>query len=164
MPSAPTTSLPLIIIRRPLLTVATASEALDRSSYEVIEWIESGKIRFAWNLSLRCFNKRTVRILAQSLAEAQRGQTAPRISEAEEWGAVCQQIFPFISASNGAVTTILAATLARRFNVKSQHVLALCRERTLRFAAGTRCRRGPTGSPRIEFASVVEFLKQRRMT
>lgn len=135
---------------------------LDRSAAEVMALIEEGRLRFAWNIGGRRVRNRTVRILTQSLREFQSGQPTPNTTAEEDFQQAVRQIFPAVSRASG-LATVRATTIAKRFSVSSSHVLHLIDQRELRALRGTVRRPGPTGSPAVEFASVVEFLRKRRL-
>ena len=154
---------PQLAILRPLVNLWTAVAALDRSQNEVIALIEDGKLRYAWNIASRASGHREIRILTQSLVEFQSSQRLPPVPPDEEFQRVVKLIFPAVSYKNGVAASVCATTITKRFSAGSQHVLALADEGSLRFVKDAVRRRGPNGSPAIEFASVVQFLKQRRM-
>ena len=160
--STPANSLPEIAFKRPLVNLWTAVAALDRSSYEVLALIEEGKLRFAWNIALRDVGSRDIRILTQSIVEFQNCQPAPRLSDAEDFQRAVKFIFPAVSYSCG-VATVRAATIYKKFSVGHSHVLKLVDQGSLRRLEGTACRPGPNGSPQIEFSSVLDLLKRRRI-
>ena len=84
MLGSPSHGLPQLAFRRPLASIGTAVEMLDRSAAEVMALIEEGRLRFAWNIGGRRVRNRTVRILTQSLREFQSDQPTPNTTM-EHW-------------------------------------------------------------------------------
>lgn len=159
-----TPSLPRIIFKRPFVSRETAAAALDKWTVDIDALIENGDLRWAFDFAVETSKQKYGRILAESLFEFQTGQRAARGPEAEEFARVVRVVFPMIQpARPGVVLTVCATTVARRFSVESELILNLCREGSLRFARGTKCGRGPGNSPQIQFDSVVNFLRERRI-
>lgn len=161
-------SLPQLSFALPVVNLWTAVAATGARQDEVLAMIQDGRLLYAWDIGSRSSGKQLVRILARSIADFQQGRTASLASRmragAEEFNQVLKELFPAVSYKPHGPATIRAATFTRRLCASHDHVLGLCREGSLRFAKGTKCTTGPHGSPEIEFASVVEFLRQRRIT
>lgn len=161
MPPAPSSSLPQITLSRPLVNVATAGAALDCHADAIRGLIEDGKLLWAFNISTEIHTYQEVRILAHCLRDFQTGQLAA--SRALDFAAVLTLIFPMLPAPQfGVIPKLTADTLARRFNCRTDHVFHLVNVGGLRLI-GSKARRGPGGSPFIEFASVANFLRKRRI-
>lgn len=162
--SAPLSLAPASVpFKRPLVSLWTAVEVLDRSSAELLALIEEGKLRFAWNIAGRRTRRRLIRILSQSLVEFQSGQPAPNLSAPDDFQRAVKLIFPAVSHAPGGAITVRATTIVKRLSVGSDHVLHLVDQGELRVCKGAVRRPGPNGSPEIEFGSVVEFLTKRRL-
>lgn len=155
-PALPT-SLPQITLCRPLVNLQTAAAALDRHPPAVQRLVEDGSLPWAFDLAVVQRRRMEVRILSQCLRDFQLRQVAA--SRALEFDAVLQIIFPLLPPSG----TIKADTIARRFNCRTDHIAHLVKSGRLRLA-GAPARSGPGGSPAIEAASVIKFLRQRRIT
>jgi hypothetical protein len=63
----------------------------------------------------------------------------------------------------GTIATLRATTVAKQLSVSIDHLLKLCDANWIRIANHSPRGAGPLGSPLLEFATVVEFLKQRRI-
>ena len=147
-----------IVFKRPLVSTWTAMSLIEvDAEEEIIKLIEDGRMRWAFNIATAGASKRLVRILGQSINEYLAGQEAPPINAAEDFARTMDLIFP----SRHAMTRAVA--VAHAWNTSRDHILNLCREGQLRVAEGSDWRRGPGGSPIVETASAIEFLKQRRV-
>jgi hypothetical protein len=162
MPTSPSPSsaLPQIILRRPLVGLSTAQAALDRDRDAIIGLIDDGTLR-AFNIGTEIFTRSTVRIVASDIQRAQRGEPKPT----EDFAATIAAIFPSAPTPRaGVVGTLKVALVARRLNVRSEHIYNLVEQGWLKLAPGHKPRTGPAGSPPLVFDSLVKFLHQRRIT
>lgn len=160
----PTNTVPLLACKRPLISLHTAADVLDKSHQQVLDLIEDGALLFAWDFGTGHSHRKAVRILAQSLIDYQRGQSASSLPAREQFAHAVSLIFPMSAMIRpGAVAKLRAHSIAFQFGIKSDHFLELVDSGLLRVAASSPRRRGPGGSPYIEFSSVVEFLKKRRI-
>ena len=145
-------------LTRPLVSVWTVLSVTELSNEDaVLEAIESGELRWAFNIARPKSGKRSIRVLSQSVSEYIARTPAPRISDAEELAQIVRKLFPIYGAA------IRVTQLARDWNASGTHIIHLVDERELRLAKGSPRRAGRGGSPLIEVASVVEFLKRRRV-
>ena len=128
-----------------------------KSEDAILDAIDDGRIRYAFNVASNHSKSRLVRILAPSVIEFLEGKSTPNISEDEDWEQTVGQIFP------DRVSTLPAKDIARAWAISSTHVLNLCYEKNLRLARGAQCHTGPNGSPHVEVQSAVEFLHKRRI-
>lgn len=151
-----------VTLHRPLVSVATAAEALNKSPGEIAALIDAGELLFAWNVASRTATKAEVRILSASLSDYQNGHRA-RASSDNELPRVVNLIFPTVNQRSGVVSAVTASNLAQRFSVSPDHVFNLIKDGSLQLLRGTSCRRGPGGSPQVLFASVKSFLEERRI-
>lgn len=151
-----------IRFRRPMVDVLTASAALDKRRAEVMALIESGEIRWAWNLS-PARDASNVRILSKSLEEYQASAPVQHPSEAEEFRAVMRLILPSITARPGIVAMVRACELAERLSVDVQTIGRLIGAGALAIGKAVRTHSGINSSPAIKVASVEAFLKARRI-
>jgi hypothetical protein len=134
--------------------------ALDRDADTVLALIEDGTLPWAFNLSTEIYFRRNVRILAQCIADFQKGKPASNL----DFPAVMKLIFPMVSSQPGVVAKLKACVIAQRLNVDPSHVDNLRNCGWLKLIPGSKPHRGRGGSPEIEFASVAAFLKKRRIT
>ena len=122
--------------------------------------IEEGRLRWAFDIRTAGAATRELRVLRQSLFEYTRLCVPDEVldeSDEREFAAVVDMILP--TKPHEAV--LRGTEVARRFSCTPQHVLNLVRERSLRMVDAPR---KAHVSPPIVRASVVEFLKQRRMS
>jgi hypothetical protein len=179
--------------QRPLVPMRAVTMFLNLSPREVLALIEEGKLRWAFDIRTTNATRREIRVLRQSLFEftgLYSPQAAPR-NETEEFLKIINLILPagvivpppvastppacprsfFIkmrlpSASFQKLTfprePVLRGTeIARCFSCNNQHVHNLLGEKTLQ---SLNLRGGPKASPLVTRASIIEFLKQRRMS
>jgi hypothetical protein len=137
-----------IALRRPLVDVYCCVAALGCSEDAVLQLIDEGKLRWAWNIARAGSGRRCVRVFAGSLAAYQAGRT-----EAENCDKVLAAILP------GHSPLIQSAVLARALLCARHHVATLLTDGELdgKGARGM----GPNSSPEIMRASAVRFLKRR---
>ena len=164
------TATPLVAFKRPMVDVWAACAALDCSEDAVVNLIDEGRLRFAFNLASRhAHTRRCVRILSHSLAEFQAG-AGPNVGamsaaeDAKAFAAALKLIFPAVTRYATGLSTIRVTTIGRKFNMGTDHVLNLCDEKSLRLVPGTVRRTGPNGSPQVDFSSVAKFLADRRLS
>lgn len=143
-----------IRFRRPIVSVATALALTDAARQEeVIEMIEDGRIGWAWNVGRgRC---REVRILAESINVYLAGDQAA--NSQPEFNQVLDLIFPEQRAE------LRAVEIAQAFSIGTDQVFGLHRDGCFILIKGSPWCSGPDGSPRFQFSSVVDFLKNRRI-
>jgi hypothetical protein len=155
--------LPQINFKRPLVNLLTAVAALDRTEDEVMGLVDEGKIAYAFNFASPDSQRRTVRILAQSIADFQNGKIATATSDAEQFNQAVRLIFPGVTTKPGGFQSVRMVTIYRRLSLDHNHVANLCRSGEMRLVKGAKFRGGPNGSPEVEFNSVVQFLQRRRI-
>ncbi|NOS68660.1 MAG: hypothetical protein HOP33_01850 [Verrucomicrobia bacterium] len=158
-----TTTTPQISFKLPLVNLGTAVAALAVPEEKVFAAIEEGRIAFAFDFSSCGCKRVAVRILAQSLADFQNRKPVSTASDAEQFNQAVRLIFPAVTTKPGGIQTVRAVTIYRRLCINHDHAARLVRDGEMRLAKGAKFRRGPTGSPEVEFSSVVEFLKRRRI-
>jgi hypothetical protein len=124
---------------------------------EVIQLIEDGELAYAFDLALVPNSpKREIRILCASINDYLAGVRQQEDSQ-EGFDLAMRSVFP------SARPTISAADLAQAWNASPWHILNLYRANAIRLMKGSKPRRGPTGSPLVEVASAVAFLRARRV-
>lgn len=142
-------------IRRPLLDVPTCSTITDRPTEEILDLIQSGRLRLAFDLAKPGARRRELRVLGRCLAEYMQN-TRPAIPEtpASVRGEI-DEIFPALAEN------LKACTVLRLFNCSSDHVLHLAKKGLITVARPGR--RGADGDLLIQRTSLVEFLVSRRV-
>jgi len=143
--------------------VAVAQAALDLDAEQVMALIYDGRLQWAFNLAGADARRCEVRILSRSLEACQQRRAAP-VANDGEFAAVIKIIFPMVRPRPGVADALRARTIYHRLNIKHAHLYELVAAGLLKLLPGSHPRRGPTGSPQIEFASVIEFLRERRIT
>jgi hypothetical protein len=180
--------------QRPLVPMRAVTMFLNRDAKDVLSLIEDGKLRWAFDIRSVKATHREVRVLRQSLFEfgGLYSPSEPLEERGDlEFLKIINSVLPpgvVVSPSQvfrrGKATTnfhvkmrvtsatfrkllfprepILRGTeVARCFCCLPQHVLNLVKEKSLQ---GVNLRLGPKASPLITRASVVQFLKERRMS
>ena len=163
-PNISITPLAQVTLNYPLVSADVASAALKCDRTRVMALIDEGKIRWAFNFALELSYRCEPRILSVSLADYQSGRVTQWPQDMDEFSAVIKLIFPMApQVRAGVVATLRATTVAKQMGISINHFLKLCDANWIKLAKGTRRCAGPAGSPLVEFASVVEFLKRRRI-
>lgn len=140
--------------------MSAAQGALDRDLDGIKGLIDDGTLR-GFNIGVEIFHRCTVRIMALDIQRFQRGEPKPT----EDFVATIAQIFPNAPTPRaGVIGTLKVATIARRFNVRSETIYNLVDAGWLKLAPGHKARRGPAGSPPLVFDSLVTFLRKRRLS
>jgi hypothetical protein len=148
-----------ISLKRPLVSVWTVLSVTDfKTEDEVLAAIEDGRLIWAFNVAGKKARRAQVRVLASSVSHLVEGSRPPKMSEVDEWRQVERTIFP-----TPGLRSMPSKDVAFALNVSGTHVLNLCDQGLLRLAKGTDRHSGRHGSPQIEYPSVVEFLKSRRV-
>jgi hypothetical protein len=148
-----------IRFRRPLVDVPTAMALIDVSSQErLMALIEDGSLRWAFDISCSSVTRREVRILAESINDFLAGERHPELSEADEFTRMLALIFPGEPGPD-----IRSVELERVLSVSQTHIKSLMASGHLIAVKGSVPRVGRLGSVRIQFSSVRELLKRRRV-
>ncbi len=154
---SPAHTLPQITLARPLIDLDVACAALGKNTKQIMIMVAARQLGWVFDLALG--SRREIRILACEIARFQGSNF-----RTPDFTAAVNLIFPNMPPARvGVVSKISGAVIGRQLSLGSDHVLRLVREGWLRAIPGGKCRRGPGGSLEVEFSSVVEFLKQRRI-
>lgn len=141
-----------------MVSADAAMAVLDlRQPEELLELVERGHILYAFNVACQGSRRSELRLLARSVEDylaLRAGHKAPPI---ESWEAVLRLIFRDPGRPQRW------DTIYRRWCVSQAHVRNLCKSGELRLVRGSLPHRGPTGSPLVEWASLVDFLERRRV-
>jgi len=140
--------------RRPLVPLSVCMVLLDCSEDEVLQLVEAGDLRFAWDLRSRDATRRDISVWRSSVSEyvtSGPGQVRHSFIEAE----VLESLFPHSRAE------VKSTELQRMFSCSSTHIMELIRAGEL--DGLNEPGHGPDGFVRVTRASVVEFLKRRRV-
>jgi hypothetical protein len=146
---------------RPLVPLPAVLMFLNKRSPQVLALIEEGKLRWAFDIRTAGAATREIRVLRQSLFEYTRLCVPDENldeSDEREFAGVVDLILP---ADKPDGLALRGTEVARCFSCTPQHVLNLVREKSLRAVDAPR---KAHVSPPIVRASVVEFLKKRRMS
>ena len=79
---------------RPLLAVTTVATVLDTNTRGVVELVEQGRIRFAWDIASPGSRSRCLRILARCVADLQAGTDSFPEGDRLAWEMVLHMILP----------------------------------------------------------------------
>lgn len=146
-----------IVFDPALIPIEVASLALNATRKETLARIAARELGWCFDMALE--SRSEIRVLAQEIARVQ--GSAARVPD---FAAAVRLIFPDAPPARvGVVAKLSLGVVARRLGISSDHALRLMRGGWIKAVRNTQCRRGPGGSPEVEFASVVEFLKRRRI-
>jgi hypothetical protein len=155
--------------RHPLVPLSVAMLFLNRKPRAVLALIESGELRWAFDIRSPSAGAREVRILRDSLFEYTRLRPRELFYESDqlEFAAITKAILPEPKGQGnrcapkpGPGPVLACSQVAQCFSCASGHVRNLVSENQLQ----TPGRRPPGAPVLIPRASVIEFLRQRRMT
>jgi hypothetical protein len=141
-------------LRRALLDVRTAATVLDVSEETVLEELQQGRLRWAWDLSAAQNGRAFLRIWNRSLI----CYLKPELEQPKELDGVLLQVVPPRARLLGALSGVELQAL---FNTTGGHVLSLFDSGALTKVANSPQRRGRGGSPRATLTSVTRLLKER---
>lgn len=159
-----TSTTPAIRFAQPVLCLHTVRAALNLQTEDVVALIESGELRWAWNLAASpSIHDRGIRVLARSLANYQHRTRPPRTSEDDEFRAVMRLILPSVKHAPDTVATIRQCELARQLVVDAQLLAKLLANGEFQLARAAKAATGRYGSPEVTVASVEAFLTRRRI-
>jgi len=141
-------------LRRPLLDVRTAATVLDVSEETVLEELQQGRLRWAWDVSAAQNRRTFLRIWNRSLI----CYLKPELTQPAALDGVLLSVIPPRARVMGALSGVELQAL---FNTTGGHVLSLFEAGDLVKVPNSPHRRGRGGSPRATLASVTQFLTQR---
>lgn len=155
-------------VRAPLISLASYASLRLLTSAEVLGMIEQDRtfvgsehIAWAWDISSAVADRRReIRILSCLVMESNRDRTFT-------FDEVLSLIFP-LSRNKGlhpaiAPNYVLGTAVRAAFQCDNDHILRLCADGSLRTLPNTIIRRGPNGSPVIQWESIKAFLKARKI-
>lgn len=156
----PQSAPPQIYFVRPMIDLCAVQSALDRSREQVWPLVKDGTLR-AFNLAGEVFYSRSsLRFIAADVATFQRGASKPP----RDFQTCLHAIFPLAPTPRfGVVAKIGAGIVARQLNLKTDRIYGLVNAGLLRLVPGSCPRLGPGGFADLEWVSVVEFLRKRRL-
>ncbi len=146
-----------IVVKSSLVPLRLCSVAFSIGENEIMEMIEDGRLRWAFDLRRKKSRKAFVFVLVESLQKAQDNAIDPLSlsnDEEEEWSRVFEIILPHKKP------LIKGSEIVKAFSISSQHMMNLVNDRLL-VALNSKRRR--TATPMITRDSVLKFLKERRI-
>jgi len=144
------------VVRRPLISLATAAALANETTDDLLAHVEDGSIRYAFDVATPKASRRAVRVFAGSLANYLGKQSEARADGAPALLATVNDIFPELAE------TIRTSTLAQIFACDQEHALELIHTGAVR--AVNSFGRGRGNSALVTRRSCVEFLISRRVT
>lgn len=140
----------ILPIQRALVSIETAKAVLNKGEDAVLQLIEAGKLRFAFDLGQTGSHRRTIRIFTLSLYDyVNRQDTQPaKVDDCIKY------ILPM------PLPSVAGVRLAEILNISSSHVSGLVEGGELKEIPNRQ--RSCTSSRSICRASVIQFLKDRR--
>jgi hypothetical protein len=146
-----------IVVKSSLVPLRLCSVAFGIGEDEIMEMIEDGRLRWAFDLRRKNSRKAFVFVLVDSLQKAQ-DNAIDTLSfsnnEDDEWNRVIEIILPHKKP------LIKGSEIVKAFSISSQHMMNLVNDRLL-VALNSKRRR--TATPIITRDSVLKFLKERRI-
>jgi hypothetical protein len=141
--------------QRKLVPLSFCAVLFGWSSDEAVAAVECGKLAPAFNVAVRENGLRDIRVFRAALEKFQAGARAAIVNLA----AVIDNALPMLGMTPIASATVKATELAFRWCLNRKTVHRLIRAGELKLVG--RWSRGPGQSPRVSYASAVEFLKRR---
>ncbi len=144
-----------ITLRRPLISLAAAAAIANEPTDAITEAVDSGAIRFAFDVAQPDAARRAIRVLSQSLAKY-----IERVAQPPEqpgaFARVVESLFPALAQN------IRTDTLCRVLDCDRKHIFRLSKCRVVECV--NQYRRGNGGTARFSRRSCVDFLISRRLT
>jgi hypothetical protein len=142
-------------IEAPMMSIPSARDILHLDVDSLADLIADRSIAWAWNIGLGK-RRAEIRILTKCLRGYQATSSSCNLSDKGE-----DEIIGYILAREKK-PWIEGVSLKFLLACENSHIVELVSAGELAVMPGTSWQPGPGGSPRIECASVVEFLKRRR--
>ena len=159
-----------LTFRRPMLGMNAAKAVTGFNEDEVLSEISLGRIKWAFDLSTQPFGMKkkknsntlysSVRTFVVILTRSLVAYIDPALAQPETVEDVANAVLPPSSIITG---NLRGTELQFAFNVTSEHVLNLIRAGLIKESSKSNWHQGRGGSPTIVRASVVQFLKTRRL-
>ena len=144
----------------PLLTVEAVRAALSYTEDEVIFDLEDGTLAWAWNIASSDAQRREVRVFAPCVEQRRAWLENPKWRVKTFAAAdVEAALFP----SRGGKPFVTSTDLRLALCCSADLVIDLIDAGELRLVEGTSYSAGRTGGAVVTWASVVKFLKDRRI-
>jgi len=144
--------------RSGLVPLRVCSVALGMSEIQVMQMIEEGRLRWAFDLRRKTARRAFVLVMAQNLFDIQQEGSNPRLclndKNEDDWDKALQLILPHQKP------LIKGSEIVRAFSISSQHMMNLVNDGVL---VALNARRGRTATPVITRESVIKLLKERRI-
>ena len=138
-------------IARALVSVDAAKAILDISEDHVLQWIESGRIRYAFDLACNAHHRRTLRILTLSIYDYITG----RDTQPPDLAGAVRYVMP------GSSPELTCGWLSRKWNVSASLIHELLNKRRIEEVKIEN--RGKTNDRMLLRSSAVKFLILRRI-
>ena len=161
--------------RRPLVPLPAVTLFLDRRPREILALIESGRLRWAFDIRTRNARAREIRVWRDSLLEfaGLKLRPQPPSGDQEEFDAMMSQMLPeqeeppkpapppagVVPLIHKFEPTVSGGDVARCLSCAQGHVVNLLRDRLLAPSS----ERVPQGRLLVTRSSVIEFLRRRRI-
>ncbi|MGC8743360.1 MAG: hypothetical protein ACP5T0_05730 [Verrucomicrobiia bacterium] len=144
--------------RTGLVPLRVCSVALGVSEIQVMQMIEEGRLRWAFDLRRKTARRAFVLVMAQNLLDIQQEGSNPPLclndKNESDWNKALQLILPHQKP------LIKGSEIVRAFSISSQHMMNLVNDGAL---VALNARRGRTATPVITRDSVIKLLKERRI-
>ena len=152
MPKPLQPSLPIKVeVKTPLVSMDFVRSVDGADQDEVLCRLQDGRIAWAWDLGCDRSNRQFVRIWRECLNPNSKAQEA---SFDQVMRAIYGEPRKYVEGVSLAGAIWICST---------ELVVDLCREGSLEVLPGTTWGRGPYGTPLITWASLMHFMKERRI-
>jgi hypothetical protein len=141
---------------RPLMPMSAVMWRLDLDEDDVLVLIEEGALLWAFDIAGPRAERRTVRVLTESIEDLVFSRKRPYTDDESEWQRVAGLIFP-------DRPSIVTCELARSLNCGRDYIMNMVHAREVKTVPGTRMRKGPNGSAQVMSASAKAWLRRRRL-
>ena len=129
---------------------------LDLDEDDVLVLIDEGALLWAFDIAGHRAERRTVRVLTESVEDLVFRRKRPYTDDESEWQHVAGLVFP-------DKPTIVTCELARSLNCGRSYTMNLVHAGEFKLVPGNIPRPGPNGSAQIVTASAKAWLRKRRM-
>lgn len=141
---------------RPLMSMSAVMTLLDLDEDGVMVLVQERTLPWAFDISQGRRLRREIRVLTESVFDLVHKRKRPLLDDEAGWPRVASLIFQ-------DKATLVTGELARAINCSRWLVMLMIHAGYFKCVAPVRIRRGPYGSPHIITASVVVWLRKRRV-
>lgn len=138
---------------RPLVPMEACMVLLDRNEDELLSLVETGDMAWAWDIRSEEATRREIRVWRGSLLAHMRQE-----ADEEDEEIVLSSLLPH------SRETIRSTELQRLFSASQTHIQNLINQGALREDGMRETQAGPNAFCRVSRQSIINFLKERRVS